>query len=1587
MSSDDKFKLQRTVDEIRTVLKSIIQQGTNENRPLFEALELIYVSLLGHHCSAVREAAVVDLNVLYDGHTLQASEALPVTIADTGVAPAFDIQLAHSIRTAFDASVFENRRVVLRMYGPHAEDSVVSTWKEFKLTASEYCNIKCDLPPFPRPGFYDWVIAESGSTIIASLDDSYTESHRKLRGRFIVQPAKARQSVIMEMPVDEVGAVWDEKTGQLRTRGTFDAVSRKLQMVKAQGVTAVYMMGALERPSGEKFLSSPLTVVDRQCPAEILGGEQEFQNVVKEISQLGMTPIIDALDRVSRNRMHRKYKSLTIETLDKRGIPLRHPGTDGQQNQWEDTALLNYRRVDTWKLFLDEVRMMANKYGVRGIRLDNAQSFPPIMAPNVEELLRVDTDGQPHYSLDEVFFGAVVKASNEHGYWTSDSCIDRNYPNPFIVQLCKEMWKSYPDFLIIAEAHFHREASLLSSGAITHSVRIPQIIASISGNSFRRDGSVGQVPDGKRSSARTLTRLYRNDKVWLPRNPIMINCTCTHSSPYPGVLYGRRAWLAVDMLSMLPDVPMVLYGEERGRAYRINMATVSSEENMNQYDVNYDAILPKSPTKKPTSPGDVGLPALSLSSVSGLANLSALRGSGRLPPTSPTASRLEGTMRKPRMKRNNRSFADLRRPSSSQNMVRSVSRDDMRSMAIRSVSVEDLHRLTAREEAKRQEIGPSSGFDLAQIKGHYSHRMALRQKLESLKRGGMCILSVDPHLKEQVFAFSRFTENEVSIIVANFKDSRDGEQFSHPCHVDLDLRPLWDHLPDCYIKGDGPGMFYSVFDVLADAEHSGEPFTLEEIVFQKYGVAVAPLSVSVLQLRKTEATPETKSAHFKSCLHRILSSESNNIKDPRENYLIAQIARGAASSVSGFAKALDNLRQGLMLDGCNDDTIMRAMQLCIQRASQLLFMVAYENVPAPRDFDPPAAEVIVAYLTHISTAARDSKLLELTRASITQTTKLGPLVFLTAELGRFSTAGGLGVMVDELTKGLANLGLEVYVISPYYTVNRKNQTGYLGPDIKWTRNVLVNLGTHTVEVGVFEGRENGVNLIFLERGDYFSKVYADTGGAVKHLQTVLLMSLGSLEVCCQKSLVPSLIVSNDWLPSMAAGYRDEFAGFFKNTSFFHLIHNLGEAAYEGRCYPDGNLGHIHRLPEHLLVNPWWENHVVNPSRCALMRSDSWGTVSPSYLKELLGSHPLQDLLHIAKSPFAYPNGIRQAEREKKLAECGCDSHAEAKAVLQKKYFGFENGDPSIPLFAFVGRITSQKGVHLICNAVDELVAHTGGKIQILIGGPANYQDEYSARCAGHIKALRGRYPWCFWGNPDEFFTDGPMTNLGADFGLMPSLFEPGGIVQQEFFVAGTPVVAYKTGGLKDTVHEWLSEEGEGNGFTFEEYVHHDFVWAVKRALRVFSQPEEYEELRASAYETTIDVKEVAWAWSTEFHRLRNAMYTKSDVVSALIIDTVNEQSDLYDQDSRPVKISWHGEGSRILMKGSFDNWNQEWNLLPLTADEATKDISSRRHEIVLRLQPGEYVFKFKVDGEWVISEDWGKKADEAGFINNYLVVE
>lgn len=66
--------------------------------------------------------------------------------------------------------------------------------------------------------------------------------------------------------------------------------------------------------------------------------------------------------------------------------------------------------------------------------------------------------------------------------------------------------------------------------------------------------------------------------------------------------------------------------------------------------------------------------------------------------------------------------------------------------------------------------------------------------------------------------------------------------------------------------------------------------------------------------------------------------------------------------------------------------------------------------------------------------------------TIDHSNQFGTLCFVTPEIGVWTTVGGLGVMIDELTECLSNLGQDIIIISPYYHVNKSGKSNYLEND-------------------------------------------------------------------------------------------------------------------------------------------------------------------------------------------------------------------------------------------------------------------------------------------------------------------------------------------------------------------------------------------------------------------------------------------------------------------------------------------------------------------------------------------------------------
>lgn len=368
--------------------------------------------------------------------------------------------------------------------------------------------------------------------------------------------------------------------------------------------------------------------------------------------------------------------------------------------------------------------------------------------------------------------------------------------------------------------------------------------------------------------------------------------------------------------------------------------------------------------------------------------------------------------------------------------------------------------------------------------------------------------------------------------------------------------------------------------------------------------------------------------------------------------------------------------------------------------------------------------------------AKDPEVLKIIQ-EIVEKNILGPVVFVTPELAPWFKVGGLAVMVDELARGFATLGEDTYIIVPFF--HRKkgstqeivlDPTGEYG--IKYLFNIKVNLGQDYEEFGIHFGEIGGCKTYFIHHSDIFYEPYPGYDNTSK-LKSCTWFCKSVLQLLCDIKVLPEVVITNDWFTAFTSGYARDHAHFgkiFENTSFLHIFHNL-DVTYEGRFYtsPNDALHGHHCLPNEWLIDPWWSDHIINPSRLALLTCDQWSSVSKSYLDQIKNGSPLSPLLKKFKRPFACSNGVNIKERiailEKELEKRGLkNSHSEASRFLQKKYLGREEYDPELCIFSFVGRITEQKGVDLICSVAEELITRNDYKVAFIVGGQATVGDPH-----------------------------------------------------------------------------------------------------------------------------------------------------------------------------------------------------------------------------------------------------------------------
>ena len=124
-------------------------------------------------------------------------------------------------------------------------------------------------------------------------------------------------------------------------------------------------------------------------------------------------------------------------------------------------------------------------------------------------------------------------------------------------------------------------------------------------------------------------------------------------------------------------------------------------------------------------------------------------------------------------------------------------------------------------------------------------------------------------------------------------------------------------------------------------------------------------------------------------------------------------------------------------------------------------------------------------------------------------------------------------------------------------------------------------------------------------------------------------------------------------------------------------------------------------------------------------------------------------------------------------------------------------DPTVPYILFVGRITRQKGVTHLVDAIRYLPPET----QVVLCAGAPDTPEIAAELRSKVDEARKAHPRIVWLEKMVTKQEAIQLYSNARVFCCPSVYEPFGIINLEAMACRAPVVASATGGIKEVVVE------------------------------------------------------------------------------------------------------------------------------------------------------------------------------------------
>ena len=1595
LSYVDIFVKENNDQEVNQIIEKDLKEqikyftDNNDQTSLFY-IEKLLIQLIGHYDAKIRKKAVILLNILYDGHTFQLYE--PFNPEIKLLKDDFRIEIEYKEtpdgdeeKTNFNFFLFLSTPYRTFFVLPDKienEDKMIFNFGKFK-----YC------------GYYDFVLIRAdnlrpkletkGRYIVQNNEITTLNLHSIMIDSFVnnTKEGSSKGSVNNSASKDRKSSKNARKNSNsssktnlantLNNTNGFNNITDHIKKYSKQGINALYLIGVLDRDN-TLASSSPYSLIDRSEINKSFGTEKDFLNLIKESERNNIKIFLDSLSRISSSHFHRKYKNLLLNYTDKQGKVQILYGAQGISLNYEDNMILNYRDIDAWNLLISDTLTLCRKYNISGVHLDNAQLWPIINSIDFDEMFReeIDEDKSRRYTNYEIMNGKIVLPNEECGFWNAfdiENLSEDIYPNPLFIKLTKSIWEYFPDFIFIGEfndknlKYTNRQFILSKSGLIPKIYILPEVFSHLYEINLGIDPLMSFM---KKSSINHMLRAY--NEYFNKNMPLNTQCIISSGNdiwPYPNLLFGNGALPYITALFTMNYIPMTFMDEIHGELKR-------------NFPYSY---FESSKIKKDNS---------------------------------------------------------QRRPNSNtKDNQEMIDKSEIMNSIICRYNINEIENILIKQNSydnNNKNLNVNSFL----IKNHYEQMRLLRKNHKSLLYGKLHFLKNE---NSKILSFSRidFEDNEIAIIAINFGNTA-------VC-VDIDFNSMQKEYKDLDVNT------IIKIENWSNKEQGNQYinyYFMEEIFSRKHHLEIMPydsvmLGVSLVKPFNVNLFRKTFSDSLSELCKKISENLKTNRKDIKNSVEITYDSNIISSqlkyllnnnlSLCEFAKWLNTIQSILSKYNLKYFDYFKNLSFISENwknSTQYFKYISLLNSLPPKSFEKYPKIYLYSDI-------------------IQKSSNYGPICFITPEIGKWSGITNLGRTIDEITHCLGLLGQDIYVISPYYQKNKDGKTYYLEND----RCGFICLNSYEIlldkkySFDIYFGKLHGVKLYFIKNDELFPYPYSAKSPHEFLLLQMAIMGKASLALLSSIGITPSLIVSNDWFTGFvpAFGKGGHFGETFKNTVFFHILHNFitgneGCVKFNSSVVQNNT---IFQIEQDLLIDKKNKN-MLNPNQCALLRCDQWGTISKSYLKDILEKSSLNHVLKQFSRPFGFSNGIFVKNKIKKIKDIiksnlldenilqnenernkinidilNDEFKKKAKEKIQQKYFG-QKLNEGVLLLNYSNEISAEGGINLILDNAENLITNYG--LQILISGKINLSGQKYKEYSESIDALSKKYPSNFFAPKKDYLTDNILINYGCDFGLILSNIETGNVIQHDYFASGTPVIAYKIGGIRDTVSEYNIMDKKGNGILYDNIEHNNFISAIIRAVKLFNNKLEYEQCRQNAYNSAKDVMDVARAWATEFYRLKGKIFFDNKEVeketlefnksleqktkmfdsemskyndknyifnydtgfnnnsSTNITTNINTQSENVseneDEEDIYLNISFIYEVEKgkkynlVQISGSWDNWKEK--------SELKYDPLNNRWRCIKSLPKGKkFLYKYLLDGNWTVNKN--EKMETQGDIVNNMI--